>query len=52
MFVKCFGGYPEGNELIDVVKNYCVKIHTMNGKDIIIGTLRNIYRQAGWDWKE
>lgn len=21
-------------------------------KDLAIGTLRNIYRQAGWDWKE
>ncbi len=21
-------------------------------KDIAIGTLRNIYRQAGWNWKE
>jgi predicted RNA binding protein YcfA (HicA-like mRNA interferase family) len=21
-------------------------------KDIPIGTLRNIYRQAGWDWQE
>ena len=21
-------------------------------KDITIGTLRNIYRQAGWNWKE
>jgi predicted RNA binding protein YcfA (HicA-like mRNA interferase family) len=21
-------------------------------RDIVIGTLRNIYRQAGWNWKE
>lgn len=21
-------------------------------KDLAVGTLRNIYRQAGWDWKE
>jgi phage repressor protein C with HTH and peptisase S24 domain len=24
--------------------------YTNTEKDVAIGTLRNIYRQAGWDW--